>query len=133
MEALKRMGCPTCWPESARQASDALGSLKPVRVIVDDSHYRLVIEGCPQCGQKFIYVMTELIDWAGGDDPICRQRTPITGDEARAILDLDEASAEALAFTVGGGDGRTSIVEDWPKGEDPSYYWAKGLFRREHD
>jgi hypothetical protein len=132
MEKVRRPGCPECWPESAEAACEARKSSTPVRVIADDSHYRVVIEACAKCRQKFVYVMTELIDWADGEDPVCRQRSAITDAEATSLQKLDDIAAEDFVFQMC-SDGRQCAVEDWPKGRDRMHFWAEGLRSRPHD
>ena len=106
-------GCGACWPQAAAQVFAAFKTWAPVSDIIDEAHYRILTKACPVCRQAFVYVMAELIDWADGEDSICRQTAPIVQDEATAICRLDTAAAEDLVFRLG-GDSRPCIVMDWP-------------------
>ena len=61
-------GCKRCWPSSADAAWKARDGLKLSAELIDESHFHVMILACPQCGQQFISVFTEMIDWINGDD-----------------------------------------------------------------
>jgi hypothetical protein len=57
-----------CWYTSADAAWKARDGLTITAELIDESHYHVIILACPQYGQRFLSVSTEMIDWANGDD-----------------------------------------------------------------
>src|SRR5690242_10499318 len=67
--SMQRFGCERCWPESAEAAYGALGTLTIDAELIDESHFRVTIRSCPDCGQQFVSVFAETVDWEAGEDP----------------------------------------------------------------
>ena len=132
MSANYTQGCPSCIPEDASRAWTARMGLRTGRTIIDESHYRISILVCAACGQAFVSVMTETIDWKDGEDPICRQTIAISPSEAEALAGTDAGSAEHLVYSFGVGD-RKCLVYDHPKDEPPVTFWSMGLRQLPHD
>lgn len=124
-------GCETCWPEEANEVPFA-SALKLEREIIDESHYRATVASCLRCGQHYIHLMTEEIDWSGGDDAIRLQRMPITNTEAAEFRALVETKAEARMYALG-QDQRKCWVRDAPTGGPETTRFAKGLYPSPHD
>lgn len=82
-------GCQACIPDEPHHAVQ-LGLIEIARLI-DDSHFTLKIRACGQCGQRFVWVFTEQIDWDKGTDRQCWTVLPITGDEAESMIAGGEA------------------------------------------
>jgi hypothetical protein len=125
-------GCKRCWPSSAEAAWEARGQLKREELLVDESHYRVMILSCSACAQRFISIFSEKIDWAGGEDPQFWTVVPLTHEEAGDLCcrrgSLSEAELMSLAH------GRRSLQRDFPKGADkPSVCWATGIWFPGHD
>lgn len=125
-------GCATCSPADAAEAWNARAGFAPVAVLVEESHYRVAIESCGSCGQRYVHVFCEMIDWVDGNDPQFRVLMPIDAAETERLLalgsDVDEATLAAL------GPRRRSLERDFGKdAAAPSVYWATGLHLAPHD
>lgn len=109
--APKTFGCRKCWGEDA--AATWRWKCEPVDVIQDDSHFKLWLCACPQCGQMFVRIFTEFIDWEDGNDPQYRDLMPLTKDEAEYVrahrepapLQYLEALSEGRRHLAGGDSG----------------------------
>lgn len=125
-------GCTTCWPDDADAAWRARASLEPVAVLVEESHRRVVVERCPRCAQRYVYVFCETIDWAGSEDPQFRSLLPLTDAEAERLLAPGAASDDAALAAI--APGRRSLARDFGR-EDaaPRTYWSCGLRTGPHD
>lgn len=110
-------GCRHCWPESAEEAWEARSGLKETARPADESHYAVRVLKCRQCGQQFVSVFTEMIDWADGDDPQYWRMLPITAEEAAGL-----AGAIGTDTVIGGG--RRSLRRDCPKDGPERTYWS---------
>jgi hypothetical protein len=126
-------GCPRCWPESAENAWAALAGLVPERRLVDDSHFTVSTLRCPACQQAFVRIFTEMIDWAGGQDPMDWTVLPVSPAEHASLLARGEGLRESELHAL--GRGRRSLRRHYPKGEDaePRCRWGSGLFVGPHD
>jgi hypothetical protein len=87
--------------------------------------------GCAQCGQSFVSVFTESIDWEGGDDPQYWTLLPVTPEEASDLCRQGDAVSEAALSAL--GPGRRSLHYDNPKGGAQRIFWGAGLFVGFHD
>lgn len=124
-------GCPTCWPTSAEEAAAARRALSTVADLIDESHFHVAIRSCKNCGQRFVSVFAETIDWADGDDPQYVTLLPVTEAEATGLLRLGSKLTEEALLAL--GRGRRSLHRDYPKGEAPYSYWATGMTIGPHD
>ena len=119
-------GCDVCRPAEADAAWDARSAFETVAVLVEESHDRVVVERCARCGQRYLYVFRETVDWVDGEDPQYRSLLPLTAGEAERLLapgaGVDDATLAAIAPT------RRSLARDFGK-EDaaPRVYWSVGL------
>lgn len=126
----RESGCDACWPDDADAAWAARATLAH-EVLIDESHYVVVRLQCRTCGQRFLSVMTEQIDWADGEDPVVRTLIPLTATEAAALV-ADGAPTEAAIDAI--GPGRRSLRYDFPKGvASPIVYWSTGIRVGPHD
>ncbi|MCL4745036.1 MAG: hypothetical protein KJZ83_06435 [Burkholderiaceae bacterium] len=130
-EATKLAGCASCWPESPDEAWMARASLSQKAELIDESHFHVMILACIKCGQRFLSVFTETIDWTDGDDPQHWALMPVTDEESRELIEpkapLEEAHLSAL------GQRRRSLRHDHPKGAASRSYWSRGFTVRYHD
>jgi hypothetical protein len=78
------MACARCFEGSAEQAWSALRGLTRERVVVEEPHLSVVICACA-CGQRFVDVFCERIDWQGGQDPQEWLVVPVSDEEAAAM------------------------------------------------
>jgi hypothetical protein len=91
--------------------------------LLDESHLRISLKTCRHCGQVFLYVMTETIDWQDGDDPITRVFFPVSAERASSIRRLDLRDHHDLRPL--GLSGRF-LVDDWPSGGPKVSSWHVG-------
>jgi hypothetical protein len=125
-------GCERCWPSSVEAAVVAKGELVIEERLIDESHFDAAIRACSHCGQRFVSIFTETIDWEKGEDPQYWILMPLTADEARALVEnqdaLSEATLNALPST------RRSLQSDYPKGAARSHqFWGRGVWVGPHD
>lgn len=127
-EPEEQFGCDSCWPESAEDAYDASRELQTTMILVEESHYIVRVVGCGSCGQRFLTVFTELIDWEDGEDPCSRRRLPLTERQSQMLWkDPPPHLLTAIAPT------RKCLAFDWPKHGDRQIFWARGLQIGPHD
>jgi hypothetical protein len=99
--------------------------------LIDESHYHVTILTCPQCGQQFLSVFTEMIDWVNSDDAQYWIVLPITEGEAAALINRGSELTEMEINAV--GRGRQSLMRDYPTGEGPREFWGTGILVGPHD
>jgi len=61
-------------------------SLFQIRSIVNESHFLVSIRRCGACGQRFVSVFAERIDWIHGNDPQDSLLIPVAEAEADALV-----------------------------------------------
>ena len=127
-EAEEEFGCDICWPASAEAAYGALRKLQTVSDLTDESHFIVRVVACQSCGQRFLTVFTEMIDWEDGEDPCSRRRLPLTERQAQMLW--KEPSEELLTAIA---PSRKCLAFDWPKGGAKSVRWVQGLQILPHD
>lgn len=123
-------GCILCWPADAEAAWAARSGLVNRRDLIDESHFHVMVLSCPKCGQAYVSVFTESIDWADGDDPQEWTTLPLTADEAGRLV-RNEPPTEAVLSAL--GPGRRCLRRDAPKGAPPRAFWHTGLAIGWHD
>ncbi|MGC4044644.1 MAG: hypothetical protein QM758_12690 [Armatimonas sp.] len=122
-------GCGHCWPDSAEAAWKFCVRLKENRVFLEESHCRVALRQCHKCGQSFLYVFTETIDWVNGEDPQYRSLLPLTEDEVShfAKSEFTEETLRGLRVP------RYCLQRDLPDSDPPRVYWSAGFYARHHD
>ena len=127
----QEFGCDLCWPADAGAAWGARDGLSRRNELIDESHFIVTILACRRCGQRYVSIFTEVIDWADGNDPQSWTLLPITeaeaGDLIRRKVSLNEMSLNAL------GRDRRSLLRDHPKDGPPRVSWGSGIFVGPHD
>ena len=127
----REFGCDLCWPADARAAWGARDGLSRLRELIDESHFIVAILACPRCGQQYVSIFTEMIDWEDGNDPQYWTVLPITWAEAESLMrqgaSLNEMSLNAL------GRERRSLRRDHPKAGPPRVFWGSGILVGPHD
>jgi hypothetical protein len=93
--------------------------------VVSDSHFGVSLRECPNCGQQFVVIFTEFVDWSGGDDAQYFDIVPLTGDEAAALVAEQNLDLGALGAL---GAGRRRLSVDWPTGAAKRTLWRTGPF-----
>ena len=122
-------GCAKCWPESADSAWEACLRLNRQRELVDESHFHVMVLGCPECEQAFLWVFMESIDWDDGDDPQFWSVVPIDGEEREALYHATTSERDLQGIAR----GRRSLFRAAPKGAPQSNRWATGIVLVPHD
>src|SRR5262245_25047938 len=87
-------GCQSCFGGNAKAASERQDKLPQSAHIVRESHFSITIRRCPSCGQRFVRVFCETIDWVNGNDPQEWHTIPVTDAEAEALIAAGENGAE---------------------------------------
>lgn len=127
----EQFGCLDCWPAGADAAWEARRALRVVTGLVDESHVRVTILKCPRCGQEFLSIFTELIDWKNGDDSQDWTRLPLTEPEAAELSNQRESLTELILRTL--GPGRRCLRRVYPSGGGQTLFWGTGIFIGMHD
>jgi hypothetical protein len=125
-------GCADCWPPTADAAWEARQRLTPGTTLVDESHYAVRILACPRCGQDFVSVFTEIIDWTSGNDSQFSTLLPVTKAEVADLVLRGEALTEGVLEAL--GPDRRCLQHDFPRSaEVPRNAWGAGIFIGLHD
>jgi hypothetical protein len=122
-----------CLGDDVAAARDALRAAKSVTQLADESHFMADIERCAVCGQLFVTLFCECVDWADSDDPATRIAAPISADEAEQLRWANVAADENAILRVISGPRRL-LVHDMPKGADATIVWVtRPLYIPAHD
>jgi hypothetical protein len=125
-------GCVHCCPATAEAAWEARQQLTPGTTLVDESHYAVRILACPRCGQQFVSVFTEIIDWTSGNDSQFSTLLPVTKAEAESLVMRGEALTEGELEAL--GPERRCLQHDFPRSaEVPRNVWGVGISIGLHD
>jgi len=122
--AQRGFGCEYCWPAAAEDAWEARQTLAREAVLVDSSHYRVMILVCGSCSQPFLSVFRETIDWIDGDDPQYWTLMPVTAAEAAELEQQPILAVESEVHKL--WPERRSLHYDHPKDTPPRTYWGTG-------
>lgn len=125
------IGCSNCWPNSADEAWRSRGALEPDAQLVEESHFRVSILRCRNCGQTFLLIFAESIDWEAGNDPQAWAIVPLTAHEVHEMVCRNSPPTESdLSELVG---DRRSLMHLAPKQGEPLTHWGIGLHLPPHD
>lgn len=91
---------------------------------VNESHLGVSIWQCGICGQRFLHVFTELIDWEDGDDSQAFIYCPISEAEA-AKLNAETERIDGRYLTKLGIERRI-LWRNWPRGGGSSIFYTEG-------
>ena len=118
----RAFGCPQCFGENPAAAWDH--KLQTRSTLIDESHFDVAVRRCPACGQQFVCIFTEFVDWADGDDPQYWDLLPLTAQEADALA--AQGAAVDLKQIEEFGRHRRRLKMDHPKGQPRRVKWATG-------
>jgi hypothetical protein len=122
-----------CRGEDCGAALTAVRAAGTVAELADESHFGASIRRCPRCGQAFLILFCERIDWADSDDPQTWIAVPLGNDEVKRLRDANVADDEYAILRVITGN-RRFLVHDMPKGEPATLTWRTGpLYIPPHD
>jgi hypothetical protein len=127
---MPEFGCDACLPTDPAAAWRARRDLDLVAQQVDQPHFIVSVLECPRCGQRFVSVFTETIDWVGGDDPQRWVVMPISPVEADSLLSI---GAEMSRATLEGVPPRRSLVAEHPADGGLRITWSLGIRVPHHD
>ena len=119
-----------CLSDNGEVARNAIQRGEQLGRPVDESHFSITFLRCRDCGQAFIRVFTELIDWADGEDPQRWVYCPLDSKE------LERLNHEALRpeDVVALGLERRMLIFDFPKGQEATFNWlVSRLWIAPHD
>ncbi|HSU13034.1 hypothetical protein [Longimicrobium sp.] len=121
-------GCVRCWPADADAAWEARQALRREAEMADEPHFHVMVLACGACGQRFLSVFIETVDWGNGDDPQHWSLLPLTAHEAAKLRGgLSAPALEAL------GRHRRSLRRDHPAGGAARAFWSTGVATAPHD
>ncbi|MGH7132509.1 MAG: hypothetical protein ACREJO_11240 [Phycisphaerales bacterium] len=124
--------CP-CVSDDPAVAKEALRKAAATDTLVDESHFRVTIRRCPLCGQHFLHIFCERVDWADGDDPQAWITAPITEGETHTLRATNIAADEDYLLRALPGT-RRFLHRDAPKGSPETLVWLHDtLFIPAHD
>ena len=127
---MREVGCKGCWSADAKAAWEVIKTVPIQERLIDESHYIVLVRGCPACGQHYLQVTTETIDWDDGEDPIYGTVVPVDEAARHRLTTADPLGTDVIE---GVGVGRRSLKYDFPKGQEPSVYWSRGVRVGQHD
>ena len=93
--------------------------------LADESHFMASIVRCDSCGQHFLTLFCERVDWADGDDPQTWLAFPVSADEARQLQAANVAADENILTAIVTGPQRF-LYHDTPKGAAGVFEWRTG-------
>ncbi len=121
----EEFGCEECFGASAEAFwASWPKKFNQIARLVDDPHDIIRIVSCSKCGQRYVAVTTEFIDWQDGEDSIYRSILPVTVEEAERLLAQGENVDVRLIESL--GRERRHLRTSWPKGGEQSVYWTQG-------
>lgn len=117
-------GCDKCWPSDADAAWAACRSMPTSAEMVSESHFSVRLRICADCGQRFLTVFTETIDWSGGEDPQFWTVIPVTIYEANALSVAVDSIGSAIGTLP---TDRRSLRHDFPRDGERRSFWSTGI------
>ena len=117
-------GCARCAGEDAAAAWEAMQS-KRGPSLVQESHFSIRITEC-SCGQAFVVVFTERMDFNNGEDEQDWLAVPLTSEERSKLTAASEAELPGLVTKL--GRERRFLVRSYPPGAGISAWWRTGGF-----
>ncbi|MBM4025401.1 MAG: hypothetical protein FJ280_08330 [Planctomycetes bacterium] len=117
MDEEERMGCDQCFGEDPEAAW--AWKHEPAECLLESSHFEISIEVCPACGQAFVRIFTEFVDWEEGDDPQYWDLLPISAAEREKLK--GQAGQPDLDYLMELGAERRHL-----KADDHGIRWAGG-------
>ncbi len=123
-------GCDKCWPLDANAAWAACRSMPTASEIISESHFSVRLRICASCGQGFLTVFTETIDWSGGEDPQFWTVIPVTAEQAGMLSGAPDEIEMAIGSVP---QNRRSLCHDFPRDGEPRSFWSTGISIGPHD
>jgi hypothetical protein len=118
-------GCTECYGEDAEAMLEYyLQKLTTTHGIFSENHEGAALRECPKCGQQFVTIFTEVINWAAGGDDQFYDVVPVTPDEAAEIVRA--GSDISMAHLNGLGKQRRHLEDIKRCGQERQILWRPG-------
>lgn len=121
--AAARPACP-CMASDPLAARAAIGKAKTTDSLIDESHFIVSLLQCASCGQRFLDVFTEKIDWIDGDDSQAWMYVPISAQEAALLRSAGAKMNETFLLETKLHRRFLSVV--YPSGGEKRTVWGTG-------
>jgi hypothetical protein len=122
-----QFGCTECYGEDAAATLEFTRKhFTTTHRLISESHYGVSVRVCQKCGQQFVAIFTEFVDWSGGEDAQYFDVVPVTPEEAAEAIAADEDVTTSFLGSL--GTGRKHLASDWPTGGPHRIYWGNGAF-----
>ena len=122
-----------CVGDDSLAAREAIRKAKHIAELVDESHFGVSIQRCVRCGQHFLSLFCERVDWADSDDPQTTVAVPISEDEVQSLKTANVAADENAILEIVANE-RRFLYHDMPKGAAETLAWkTRTLFIPGHD
>ena len=113
-----------CLQDDAAAAVTAIQANSTEKGFLNESHFKISLQTCRKCRQAFLYVMTEMVDWANGEDPIARVYFPVSPEQATTLRDIRPKSYGDLQPLKLKGP---YLVTYWPSEGPHLVAWRTGV------
>ena len=113
-----------CLDSHPQMALDAIGKARMIHSLTDNSHFMVRILRCESCGQLFLKIFYELIDWSGGDDSQARMFVPISESEAKHLIDAGQEVNDQFLLDM--NINRRFLSQILPRGGEERVQWGSG-------
>jgi hypothetical protein len=114
-----------CLGADTLAAKQAIRTAPRVAVLADESHFMASIERCDSCGQHFLTIFCERVDWVDSDDPQTWLAFPVSADEMRQLQAANVAADESTLTAIVASPQRF-LYHDTPKGAARVFEWRTG-------
>jgi hypothetical protein len=84
------------------------------------------LKRCDSCGQHFLTLFCERVDWADSDDPQTWLAFPLNADEAGQLRAANVAADENILTAIVASPQRF-LYHDMPKGAPDVLEWRDGM------
>ena len=122
-----------CLGDDCHSAKEAIRKAEHIVMLVDESHFGASILRCVRCGQHFLSLFCERVDWADSDDPQTTVAVPISEDEVQRLETSNVAVDENAILEIVANE-RRFLYHDMPKGALETLAWkTRPLFIPAHD
>jgi hypothetical protein len=120
--AAPAFGCTRCFGDDASAAWEATQARRG-QSLVQESHFGVRMTEC-SCGQAFVVVFTERIDFRGGEDEQDWLVVPLTREDCAALTASSEAELPRLITEL--GRERRFLVRSHPSDAAMRAWWRNG-------
>ena len=122
-----------CVGDDSLAARQAIRKAKHIAELVDESHFGVSIRRCALCGQHFLHLFCERVDWADSDDPQTVVAVPVSEDEVQRLQTANVTADENIILEIVANE-RRFLYHDMPKGAAETLAWkTRTLFIPGHD